>query len=192
MIVLNDFDDPQPVVLNIPGLVRTWPSDRRPVFQRFNEAVMAVANDYDIIGFGADDVRYETIAWDVNVAAALNKTGLAYGPDGIQNENLPTHPCFTSDIPRALGRIIVPGCRHYFWDNFMKALLGDLGLMHYLDHFVIEHLHHSVGAVYDDVYRENERHFEHDKQVFSAYVGSDTHKRDQAAMRLISTRFVNS
>ena len=69
--------------------------------------------------------------WKINVfdwdkafeKALLGKTGIAYGDDLLQGQNLPTAFAMTRDIVLELNGITFPGCKHLYFDNFVDYKL---------------------------------------------------------------------
>jgi len=165
----EDDDDPKPIRLEMPR-VRTQIGPRLSFTQWLNVAARENCQQYPIIGWSADDVRYLKPGWDLMIRQAMQgqEVKIVYGPDGIQNEKLPTHPFVTSSIVKALGYLIYPGLRHYYNDNYLKSLGTALGCLRYHPNFVIEHRHHSTGkSPFDMLYSSNEKHFDSDAKTFT-------------------------
>jgi hypothetical protein len=109
---------------------------------------------YDIFIVMGDDCLPQTIDWDTSLQKALSgKTGVAYGNDLIQGENLPTAWAMTRDIVEKMPGIAPQGIKHLYVDNFVKQLGQDLGCLIYLPEIILEHLHPTVGkAEWDEGY----------------------------------------
>ena len=133
--------------------------------QWLNAAALEFCDSYSILGWTADDVRYPKTCWDFLVRQALRaKPGLVYGQDGIQNEGLPTHPFVSAVLVKAMGHLIDPRLRHYFNDNYLKALTTRADCLTYRPELVLEHRHHSTGgSKIDDLAVQNERGYEADR-----------------------------
>jgi hypothetical protein len=99
------------------------------------------------IGFMGDDHRPRTVGWDRAYLDALRElgTGIVYGDDGFQGENLPTQVAMTADIVRALGWMAPPSLRHLFVDNVWKALGSGADCLRYLPEVLVEHMHPVAG-----------------------------------------------
>lgn len=93
-----------------------------------------------------DDHLPRTPGWDGRMVEALRDlgSGIVYGNDLLQYEDLPTAPAITSDIIRALGFMCPPGLRHVYIDNFWRSLGIRLERLRYLPDVVIEHCHWGV------------------------------------------------
>lgn len=128
-------------------------------------------NEYRAVGFLGDDHRPRTAGWDRRMVEALDDlgTGMVYGDDLFQRQNLPTAIAMTSDIVRALGYMVPGGLVHLYVDNAWAALGNGIGRLRYLPDVVIEHLHPSAGkAELDDSYREtnSDAQFDADRHRF--------------------------
>ena len=99
------------------------------------------------IGFMGDDHRPRTKGWDEAYLDALHEmgTGIVYGNDLLQGENLPTQCAMTSDIVRALGWMALPSLTHLFVDNVWKVIGNGAGCLRYLPDVVVEHMHPVAG-----------------------------------------------
>lgn len=108
------------------------------------------------VGFMGDDHRPRTPGWDVECYNNLRElgTGIVYGNDLFQYENLPTQCAMTLDIVQALGFMAPPTLKHLYVDNFWRDLGNELEMLRYLPEVVIEHMHPLAGkAEWDEGYR---------------------------------------
>lgn len=172
LVVRDQGEDSRLIVSCGKPRIHTIVIPRRPMLQALNNCIMESLNDYEIFGFIGDDILMQTAGWDYTVYQLLrNNYGVVYGDDGIQHENLPTHPFFSGLIPRTLGYAVPPNFRHYYFDNYLKALATELGCLHYCSKILTTHKHHSVtgGLPYDDVYRQAEVFYESDRLAFEDY-----------------------
>jgi hypothetical protein len=81
----------------------------------------------------------------------------------------------TRDIVLELNGITFPGCKHLYFDNFVKQLGIDLGCLIYLPDVIIEHLHPAAGkAEMDEGYaRVNQpKWYEEDLLTLQKYLRS--------------------
>ncbi len=102
-----------------------------------------------------DDHRPRSYGWDEDYLRALHGlgSGICYGNDLLQGENMPTAPGMTADIIRTLGFMAPPELGHLYCDNFWKDLATAAGCLHYLDRVVVEHVHPGAGkATWDAGY----------------------------------------
>jgi hypothetical protein len=99
------------------------------------------------LGFMGDDHRPRTIGWDAAYLAALRElgTGIVYGDDLLQGEQLPTQCAMTADIAATLGYMCPPSLRHMYVDNFWKDLGKAVGCLQYLPDVTVEHMHPVAG-----------------------------------------------
>lgn len=109
---------------------------------------------YDFFIFFGDDAAPQTLEWDLAFQKALlGKTGIAYGDDLIQGENLPTQFAVTRDIVEYMQGIAPPGIKHLYVDNFAKKLGQDLDCLIYLPEVILQHLHPFANtAEWDEGY----------------------------------------
>ena len=144
------------------------------------------------VGFMGDDHRPRTKGWDTAYLEALKDlgSGIVYGDDLFQREQLPTQMAMTTDIVRTLGWMTPPGLRHMYLDNFWRDLGAAAGCLRYLPRVVVEHMHplHPSGAkaAVDDGYRRVNapEMYEHDRQAYRRYVG-ERFRQDVAAVRAL-------
>jgi len=99
------------------------------------------------IGFMGDDHLPRTVGWDKLICEALDElgTGIVYGNDLFQGQNLPTAVFLTADIVRALGYMCPPGLKHMYLDNAWLAWGRGIDRIRYLPQVVIEHIHPHAG-----------------------------------------------
>jgi hypothetical protein len=95
------------------------------------------------VGFMGDDHRPRTFGWDQRYIEALRrlKTGMVYGDDLLQGENIPTQIAMTADIVRALGHMAPPVLTHMYVDNYWLDLGNVFGIIRYLPDVIVEHMH---------------------------------------------------
>lgn len=143
-----------------PGLLRVevevYIADAPSTMVRtLNLAARQYAPRAQAVAFMGDDHRPRTRGWDVAYLDALRemRTGLVYGNDLLQGENLPTHVAMTSDIVQTLGYMAPPPLTHLFVDNYWLTLGKGAGRIKYLPDVVVEHVHPFAGkAAMDDGY----------------------------------------
>lgn len=126
------------------------------------------------IGFMGDDHRPRTVGWDSAYLDALRElgTGIVYGDDLLQGENLPTQCAMTADIIRELGYMAPLTLRHMYVDNFWLDLGRQADCLYYLPDVVIEHMHPIAGkAEWDEGHkRVNAREiYDADAQAYAEY-----------------------
>lgn len=182
LLVVVDDDDPElegyhRIAANFNGFpwVRFVQDERLRLIGSLNKYAVQEAKHYDYIGFMGDDHRPRTPIWDGLMAAELRKmgTGLVYGNDLFQSENLPTQVCMTTDIISALGYMVPPTFQHLYADNFWLTLGKRIDRIRYMEQVVIEHMHpHAGKAEGDKQYDEVNSTYQHgrDKHAFDTYV----------------------
>lgn len=126
------------------------------------------------IGFMGDDHRPRTKGWDTAYLDTLRDlgTGIAYGDDLLQRQNLPTQCAMTSDIIRELGYMAPPRLTHLYVDNFWLELGRRAECIRYLPDVVVEHCHPVAGkAAWDEGYARvnNSDMYAKDEQAFRDY-----------------------
>jgi hypothetical protein len=108
-----------------------------------NEVALKFADDYDAIGFCGDDHLVRTGGWALRFLEELDRlgTGMVYGNDLIQGENLPTAIAMTADIIATLGYMVPGGLVHLEIDTAWLLLGKAIGRITYLPDVIIEHCH---------------------------------------------------
>jgi len=131
---------------------------------------------YNYFVFMGDDHLPRTQNWDKAFIQALGiNTGIVYGNDLLQGENLPTAFGMSRELVMELQGMTFPGCIHLFFDNFVKQLGIDLNYLKYLPDVIIEHLHPVAGkAKMDEGYaRVNQpKWYEEDLLALQKYLRS--------------------
>jgi len=131
----------------------------QPMVHKLDNVALTVAEGTEApfaLGFAGDDHLPRTSGWAVRYLAALRElgTGIVYGDDLIQGEQLPTQWAMTADIVRALGRMVPAPVGHLFCDNSVADLGREADCLRYLPDVVIEHRHPVAGRTpWDDSYR---------------------------------------
>lgn len=148
--------------------------ERMMLGPKLNMASMNLADLYDYIGFMGDDHRPRTPIWDGLIGAELRKmgTGIVYGNDLFQRQNLPTAVCMTTNIISELGYMIPPEIEHLYCDNFWLELGRVLGIIRYREDVIIEHVHpHAGKAETDEQYEQvnSGEQDEKDREGFERY-----------------------
>lgn len=141
------------------------------------------------IGFMGDDHRPRTKGWDTAYLEALRElgTGIVYGDDLLQSQNLPTQCAMTADIVRALGYMAPSALHHMYVDNFWRELGKNAGCLRYLPEVVVEHLHPVAGkSEWDEGYRRvnDATVFARDEDAFRQYLQHDMAKAADTVRRL--------
>jgi len=148
LIVIVDDDEPQmDAYLDLDCDIFMVAKDGRGMAKPLNAAAYHFRNKYHHFAFLGDDHRPRTKNWDLIFIEALHEmgTGLVYGNDLIQGENLATAICMTGDIVRALHGMVPPNMIHLYLDNFWMKLGNDLGKLKYIPEVILEHMHPIAG-----------------------------------------------
>lgn len=134
---------------------------------------------FDFFMIMGDDNIPRTEYWDrLIVKPILGKTGITYGNDLLQGENLPTNFCLTRDIVRGLVKYGLPKATHLYLDNFIKQLGIDIGSLYYNPEIIIEHMHPMNGKAKNDegyVRVNRPELYEHDMRAMNEYIASATY-----------------
>lgn len=154
-----------------------------------NAAARDLARRHFAVGFLGDDHRPRTAGWDGEVVDVLRElgTGLVYGNDLLQGENLPTAVFMTSDIIRRLGHMVPPTLQHLYVDDTWKAWGQGLDRLRYLPDVVIEHLHPVAGKAPMDAGYARVNHpsvYARDQAMFARYLQTGI-ADDLAAMKAL-------
>jgi hypothetical protein len=124
------------------------------------------------VGFAGDDHLPRTKGWVGRYLGALYSagTGIVYCDDGYQGENIPTQWAMTSDIVRALGRMVPAPVEHLYCDNAVRDLGKAAECLTYLPDVLIEHMHPVVGKAETD-------------EQYQRVNGKEQYRNDRAAYR---------
>lgn len=139
-----------------------------------NFAARHVSQFVHAVAFMGDDHRPRTVGWDrtyLDTLAEL-RTGIVYGNDLLQGENIPTQVAMTADIVRTLGHMAPPTLTHLFVDNYWLDLGNGAECIRYLPDVIVEHLHpFAAKAAMDDGYaRVNDpQMYARDGAAYTAY-----------------------
>jgi hypothetical protein len=153
-----------------------WHRGRRRTLPDWTNFITAWprAHRYPYLASLGDDHAPRTDGWDTQLTAAIEArggTGIAYGDDGHQHENLPTAPVISADIIRVLGWMMLPGLVHMFADNAWRDLGSLAGCLAYVPGVVIEHLHPDAGkAAFDATYAQGASSWAVDEAVYLKWV----------------------
>ena len=117
-----------------------------PMVQKLNKAASWLTGAF-ALGFAGDDHLPRTAGWVARYLAELKRmgTGVVSCPDGYRQDQLPTQWAMTTDIVRALGRMVPAPVNHLFCDNAVRELAKGAGRYSYLDNVLIEHMHPLAG-----------------------------------------------
>ena len=174
LILAADDDDPTYDALACPPFVKLVRGPRQTCPAWTNQVAREYGARYRALASFGDDQEPETPGWDVLLLGAIDAmggTGIAYGDDTLQHENLPTAPVVSSDIPAALGWFMYPPLGHFFADNIWKEIGEGAGCLAYLPQVVIRHLHYTSGLSAPDVtYAEAAPWWDADEAAYRAWV----------------------
>jgi predicted O-methyltransferase YrrM len=143
-----------------------------PMVHKLNLAAGNLAlGGYFAVGFAGDDHLPQTIGWAASYLAALRElgTGMVYGDDGYQGIKLSTEWAVTSDVVRALGRMVPAPVEHMYCDNSMMDLFGAAGALRHLPEIRIEHMHPVAGKAETDAQYQRVNHRDQFRKDKTAY-----------------------
>jgi Glycosyl transferase family 2 len=189
LIVIVDDDEPQmDAYLQLGCDVFMVEKRGKGMAKPLNFAARHFAHKYRHFAFLGDDHRPRTKHWDNTFINALDElgTGLVYGNDLLQGENLATAVAITGNIVHALGGMVPPDMIHLYLDNFWMTLGKDLNALRYIPEVVLEHLHPIAGkAQWDEGYQSvnAEEVYSADKKALDDYLASDSYSELLAALR---------
>jgi hypothetical protein len=165
-----DEDDPSYAEMDGLLVIR---GPRATCGQWTNKLAAEHGSRYRALASLGDDHVPETEGWDAQLLGAIDDiggTGIAYGNDTAQGQNLPTAPVISSDIVAALGWMFLPAMIHYYCDNAWKDIAGGAGCLRYVPDVVIRHLHPNYGtAPRDATYAEADPAMTADSQAYQRY-----------------------
>lgn len=150
------------------GVSTCW----RPMVHKLNMvATNPLSLDCFALGFAGDDHLPRTVGWARAYLDALRemRTGIVFGDDLLQGERLPTQWTMTSDIVRALGRMVPAPVQHLYCDNAILELGRAAGCIRFLPDVVIEHMHPVARkSNMDEGYRRvnSPQQYRHDLAAF--------------------------
>ncbi len=153
----HDRDDPKiseyvtainTQIENIQPVLRWTVPKWVPMVHKLNAASKAficdeIGPDFFAIGFAGDDHLPRTRGWAgryINALAEMG-TGIVSCSDGHRDDQLPTQWAMTSDIVRALGRMVPAPVEHLYCDDAIRDLGRAAGCYRWLDDVLIEHMH---------------------------------------------------
>lgn len=155
-------------------------SEWHPMVHKLNY-VASGETEYDspfAIGFAGDDHLPRTRGWVGRYISALTEmgTGIVSCTDGYRTDQLPTQWAMTTDIVRALGRMVPAPVEHLYCDDAIRDLGQAAGCYRYLDDVLIEHMHPlAKKAATDEQYaRVNSGpQFIRDRAAYRGWVNAD-------------------
>ena len=177
IVIVDDDDETLDQYIELGCKIMMIAKQGKGMARPLNCAANIFKDDYRHFAFIGDDHRPRTEYWDQKLINALDEvgTGIAYGDDLLQGENLPTAVAMSGDIVRALEGMVPPGFIHLYLDNFWMQLGKDLKSFIYLPDVIIEHLHPVAGkAQWDENYRSvnAEEVYSADAKAFDEYIKS--------------------
>ena len=189
LIVIVDDDEPQMDEYLAQGCdVLMVQKQGKGMAKPLNFAANLMKDKYRHFAFLGDDHRPRTKNWDVHFINKLDElgTGLVYGNDLLQGENLATAVAMTGNIVKELGGMVPQDMIHLYLDNFWMTLGKDLNALAYMPEVILEHLHPVAGkAEWDEQYREVNAPevYSADKKALDDYLASDKYQQLLAALR---------
>jgi len=181
IVIVDDDDEMMDAYLQLGCDVLMVERNGKGMAKPLNFAARHFSHKYRHFCFLGDDHRPRTKNWDTHFINALDEleTGLVYGNDLLQGENLATAVAMTGNIVNALGGMVPPGMIHLYLDNFWMQLGKDLGAIRYMGHIVLEHLHPVAGkAKWDAGYKEvnAQEIYSADAKAFHDYITGDDYQ----------------
>lgn len=172
-IVLCDYDDPTLPsyrdLMKSPG-AECWSLiviERKPLGELFNIAFRA-NQEAEWFGLLGDDVVPETARVDAALVECARQGRFGYCADDINDERHYTHGTIPGDQARVAGWLSLPGLDRLYIDTVWESIGRRAGLLEYLPHHRMPHLHFSTGAAErDEIYRKPSA--EMDRRIFAAW-----------------------
>ncbi len=194
LIVCSNNDSQLPKylkLLNGYGRVLQVAQGRRGMVDALNTAFSILYRELGFaVAFLGDDHRPRTVGWDEMYLETLRGlgTGMVYGDDLLQGENIPTQIAMTTDIPKALGYMVPPEFQHLWVDVVWKDWGNDTGRIVYRGDVVVEHLHPLAGKAQSDANYDavnSSAVATHDQLAYAAYHDSGRFAADCGRLRAL-------
>jgi hypothetical protein len=120
---------------------------------------LAEVADGEILGMGADDIRFRTSGWDSLISGVFDdfpdRIVFVHGRDGIHDEKLATHGFISRRWFETVGYFTWGGFPADYADTWLHELAGRIGRRVFVPSLLIEHLHPIAGkAEWDQTHRE--------------------------------------
>lgn len=163
-----------------------------PLVPKLNSVAVDYAGigEHFALGFAGDDHLPRTKGWARRYVETLRemRTGIVFCDDGYR-QDIPTQWAMTSDIVRALGRMVPASVEHLYCDNAVGDLGSAAGVLRYLPDVLIEHMNPYAGgkAPMDAQYeRVNGRdQYRTDRAAYRAWKRSGRLHADAAIVRAL-------
>jgi len=148
----------------------------KPLVPKLNYMAQLASSEYPYVAFMGDDHVPRAEQWAQNLIwnHRANPGTIWYGPDGFQNERIPTWWSMDSLIVQKLdGRMVPAPVQHQYCDNAVKELGNRIGKLNYDQRLFIEHMHPFAGksqvdAQYERVNRQQQ--YDRDSLAFQAWL----------------------
>ena len=188
LVVVDDDDPTLDAYLDTGADIFIVKKEGKGMARPLNFTANLMKDKYRHFAFLGDDHRPRTMYWDQHFLNNLDElgTGLVYGNDLLQGEQLPTAIGMSGDIVKALGGMTPQGMIHLYLDNFWLQLGRDLNSIRYLPEVILEHLHPVAGkADWDEGYKSVNAPevYSADAQAMNAYLGSEEYQTLLALLR---------
>jgi hypothetical protein len=99
----------------------------------------------DILGMGADDIRFRTPGWDSLIRGVFDDFAdgivFVHGRDGIHDEKMGTHGFISRRWFETVGYFTWGGFPADYADTWLHELAGRIGRRAFIPSLMIEHLH---------------------------------------------------
>lgn len=140
--------------------------------QKLNYAAMSLVDKYEHIAFFGDDVEPLTKGWDeILLRPLVDRIGISYGNDLLQEHNLPNNVVISSKIIKELGFMAPTQLKHFYIDNFWKELGLAIQRIYYNGSVVLEHIHPlNNKAEVDNTYNTGWSNLPEDEKAFTEYM----------------------
>jgi hypothetical protein len=187
LLFVTDGDDDSYEGFDWAGHENAVLSPRSSLSEKLNRSVMNLLDNYDYVGWFADDNVFVTHHWDDKLIDALDFIGSGWVyPNNGRRADVPESWVCTADVVRELGWFANPVLQHYYLDNSIAELGRRAALIRWVPEVVIEHKHYSVDATteYDGLYKETESSYgARDAAAFQAWKASTQIAGDVSRLR---------
>jgi len=194
--VLFYLDDNDPELQRYRQHIKPYPymiGKQKTITEIFNGIATESFPDMDYYMPCNDDFIFHTKNWDLKLMDVIKKntgSGIAFGDDKIQGQNMCTTSVISGDIVRAVGYLQMPSLTHLCGDNVWYTIGRGINRLYYLPEVVIEHNHFMNEKVEKDKiyeYTNSQSMYDRDGAALKRWV-KDSAKNDVSKIMKVLLR----
>lgn len=133
-----------------------------------------VPGDWDILVVTSDDMIPQVEGWDLRIIQDMamyypDTDGVLWYNDGFTQDRLNTLPIVGRKYYERTGHVYNPSYKSLWADNEFTEVAQQLGRIRYFNDVLFLHNHpgNNPEAIYDEIYRSNDTHWNYDKEVYN-------------------------